>query len=124
MQLSLTAPNLITVAVALDGTASVSWAGRARPGFADQSAAETFAEGIVAGLRAAGYRAQVTIYVPEQVDAAEDADLPDDLGFADLDRAAMGLGAPHVPTPEVDPVAARLARDVEAGHYRAAALGL
>lgn len=99
--------------------------------FTDQPAAEHYADGVAAGLRACGRTVDISIDVPESEDQgplnlSDDPEhtIEDDLGFADLDRMAMDRGIPCIPSPEADPVARRLARDAEAGHYRAAALGM
>lgn len=91
-------------------------------GFADQPAAEHFADGVAAGLRACGRSVEVSIDVPEEPTISEDdADL---LDFASFDAWAAERAEARTAGSEVDAVSARLARDAEAGHYRAAALGL
>ena len=89
--------------------------------FADQPAAEHYADGVAAGLRACGRTVDISIDVPEEPTVSEDdADL---LDFASFDAWAAERAEARTVGPEVDAVSARLARDAEAGHYRAAALG-
>ena len=89
--------------------------------FADQPAAEHYADGVAAGLRACGRTVDISIDVPEEPTVSEDdANL---LDFASFDAWADERGEARAAGPEVDAVSARLARDAEAGHYRAAALG-
>lgn len=90
--------------------------------FADQSAAEHYADGVAAGLRACGRTVEVSIDVPEETTISEDdADL---LDFGSFDEQAWAAAERRAVGPEVDAISARLARDAEAGHYRAKALGL
>ena len=89
--------------------------------FADQPAAEQYADGVAAGLRACGRIVDISIDVPEEPTVSEDdADL---LDFASFDAWAAERAEARTAGPEIDAVSARLARDAEAGHYRAAALG-
>ena len=90
--------------------------------FADQPAAEHYADGVAAGLRACGRTVDISIDVPEEPTVSEDdADL---LDFASFDAWAAERAEARTAGPEVDAISARLARDAEAGHYRAAALGM
>lgn len=87
-----------------------------------QSSAEHYADGLAAGLRVAGHMTEIVIDVPEEPTVSEDdADL---LDFASFDAWAQDHGIARAETPEADPVAVRLAREAEAGHYRAKVLGL
>lgn len=86
--------------------------------FDDQRAAEHYADGVANGLRACGHTARVDL---SALPSEDDADL---LDFASFDAWAQDRAIARAETPEADPVAARLARDAEAGHYRAQALGL
>lgn len=113
--LRVTDPNNIAVTVSTDGTAVVSWAHKTRD-FPSQERAEDFADGIAAGMRVAGFAAQVTIYVPETDD--------DLLDMGALDAWAQRSGGDAVDTAEVDPVERRLAREAEAGRFIAEAVGL
>ena len=93
-------------------------------GFADQPAAEHYADGVAAGMRACGRTVDISIDVPEESTVSED---DADLDFASLDAWADDRAQARAAGPEVDAVSARLARlarDAEAGHYRAAALGM
>ena len=91
-------------------------------GFTEQLAAEHYADGVAAGLRACGRTVEISIDVPEEPTVSEDdADL---LDFASFDVWADERAKARTAGPEVDAVSARLARDAEAGHYRAAALGI
>lgn len=90
--------------------------------FTAQPAAEHYADGVAAGLRACGRTVDISIDVPEEPTISEDdADL---LDFASFDAWAQDRAVARIEAPECDPVEARLARDAEAGHYRADALGL
>lgn len=86
-------------------------------GLPTQSAAEYLADGLALGLRTAGHVVSIVIDAPSE----DDADL---LDFASFDAWAAERAEARAAGPEVDAVSARLARDAEAGHYRAAALGL
>lgn len=85
--------------------------------FIDQPSAEHFAAGVAAGLRACGQPCEIVIDLPSE----DDADL---LDFGSFDEQAWAAAERRAVGPEVDAVSARLARDAEAGHYRAKALGL
>lgn len=86
--------------------------------FDDQRAAEHYADGVANGLRACGHTVRVDL---SALPSEDDADL---LDFASFDQWAQDRAVARAETPEADPVARRLARDAEAGHYRAQALGL
>lgn len=87
--------------------------------FADQSAAEHYAAGVAAGLRACGRSCEVVIDVPE-----DDASADDLLDMGALDAWAQRAGGDAVEAAEVDPVERRLAREAEAGRFIAEARGI
>lgn len=75
--------------------------------FADQPAAEHYAAGVAAGLRACGRSCEVVIDVTEEPTASEDdADL---LDFGSFDAWAQEREGRTVAEPEADPVERRLA---------------
>lgn len=130
MPMNAAARLTITVSLAPTGSfvvhpepaASADLALNIERSFASQSAAEHYADGVAAGLRACGRTVEISIDVPEEPTISEDdADL---LDFGSFDAWAQDRAVARAETPEADPVAARLARDAEAGHYRAAAFGL
>lgn len=88
-------------------------------GFADQSAAEYYAAGVAAGLRACGRSCEVVIDVPE-----DDASADDLLDMGALDAWAQRAGGHAGEAAEVDPVERRLAREAEAGRFIASATGV
>ena len=81
-----------------------------RQHFADQTAAEHFADGLAFGLRLLGRAVRIDIDVPD--------DVSDDLDFAMLEPAVT-RPAKAATAPERDPVEVRLERDRVSESYRA-----